>query len=611
MARRDGMSALISAAVLRLSARIADMADPLNGAGMAGMSGTLAYAPGTVGAFLAGLGRVVAETVAGVTPANYAFPPLDIRRYGAIGDDATNCNAAYTAAARTACCWFSDNLTAAAVYVPAGKFLITLNNFIGQFDFTTLPGVFNARYRFGIRGDGWASQIHWKPTGAGEAWMYDNGSAASANNRLVQPLFSRLRFTLDVTGLSAGGTVNGFRIFGSPGNATQGFKFDRCHFVGVDYPGSAIDIAKAGTLVALLGTVNASETSIRGCNVRGMKTLLDIGPNAEAVNHNLVNTDAEVMYGDVIKIAGGSNVTWHGGSVTMMSEAVSYLVAMRSTTAAFVGTHLFSGLRCEFNINTALTLTASRLFLLNTASVADPPSFRAKVTFHGCNFYPFTGGARDSIVVDAASQMVINFDGCDIFADHKIAASSSIAGLQAAFNGPYTTINFCRGSAVPFANVAYADANSAVRVSARDCNNTLDYDLTASGRSEARNGRNIPLKTATIRGSSWPDVGVPAAMRIVLPQGCLIKAVRFRKLAGGASATAYQLRATDDNAAVNYASSVAGAQNIVHEAQADNINVVADSAAKQAVNIITTGTNNGAAISTPMLAGDYVMVDYY
>jgi len=44
------------------------------------------------------LKRTDAEKAASVTPVNYAYPPGDVRRYGAVGDDSTDCTAAIQAA---------------------------------------------------------------------------------------------------------------------------------------------------------------------------------------------------------------------------------------------------------------------------------------------------------------------------------------------------------------------------------------------------------------------------------------------------------------------------------------------------------------------------------
>ncbi len=71
--------------------------------GSAGPS-LLAYTP--TASYAAGIGqflnkiyaRTADEVSAGVTPTNYEFPPGDVRRYGAIGDDSTNNDSAFNSA---------------------------------------------------------------------------------------------------------------------------------------------------------------------------------------------------------------------------------------------------------------------------------------------------------------------------------------------------------------------------------------------------------------------------------------------------------------------------------------------------------------------------------
>jgi hypothetical protein len=62
----------------------------------------------TVGAAL--WRRTDAEIAAGVTPTNYAYPPGDVRRYGAVGDNSTNCTTAFANA----------ELANDEIFIPAG-----------------------------------------------------------------------------------------------------------------------------------------------------------------------------------------------------------------------------------------------------------------------------------------------------------------------------------------------------------------------------------------------------------------------------------------------------------------------------------------------------------
>lgn len=105
-----------------LQASVADLpglaAD--EGAGMVGWSPTAAYGATTLGRFLSALlGRTAAEIAAAVTPTDYRYLPGNILRYGAVGDDATDCTAAITAAIAQ---WEEDG---SPVEIPAGIFRIS------------------------------------------------------------------------------------------------------------------------------------------------------------------------------------------------------------------------------------------------------------------------------------------------------------------------------------------------------------------------------------------------------------------------------------------------------------------------------------------------------
>jgi hypothetical protein len=64
--------------------------------------------------------RTAAEVSAGVTPVNYAYAPGDVRRYGAVGDDSTDCTAAFQAAIDQA-----DESNGSEVFIPQGTWLVT------------------------------------------------------------------------------------------------------------------------------------------------------------------------------------------------------------------------------------------------------------------------------------------------------------------------------------------------------------------------------------------------------------------------------------------------------------------------------------------------------
>ena len=624
------VGAAIDASQAAQNAATANVADVLKGAGLLGMSGALPYAAGTVGAFLAGLGRSVAEVAAGVTPLLYAYPPLDIRRYGATAGGAVPCDAALTAAIKVAACFALPSspaeYPAASVYVPPGDFLLVNNNPFGAVDFTTLPGASNARYYFGIRGDGQAARFIWRPTGATDAWLYDNGAAVSQNNRLILPCFDGIQVRLDVSGLSAGGTVNGFRCVGDAvGSAgvTQGLRFHKCKFVGAAYPATLADIAKTGTFIKLLGTLNASETLMVGCTIHGMRTALDIGTNNNAVNHTFVGTDIESMYGDVFKVAGGGCINVFGGSFSMMShDAQRYLVAVRLTSAVLAGTLNFTGIRLELNQTLALGDFSNILLIDATGQPSAFADTKGLIAFHSCNFYPVSRATPGYTVnLDAATSMAVTFDTCDGLdgTKHQVQIFGSKAGLRNANANTGTRLSFINGTAPAFGAVVYNSTDSVGMVSARNCRNTLDYDLTVSGRYHTTAGRNLPRKTATIYGTAWPDAGNNATMQIRLPQRSELDAVEFRKCANAGAATAgYRLAIVDGTSRV-YAQSAAAAQNTEHTASATNLRVLLDDTAvysagkvaAQDIYLLAVAGGLGSAQAVAMVPGDSARVHYY
>jgi hypothetical protein len=83
--------------------------------------------------------RTAAEIAAGVTPTNYAYPPGDVRRYGAVGDGTTNSTTALIAAAA------SVGVGGSVTFEPSGVYMI---------DADTASGVhFSGKTKFVVEGN--------------------------------------------------------------------------------------------------------------------------------------------------------------------------------------------------------------------------------------------------------------------------------------------------------------------------------------------------------------------------------------------------------------------------------------------------------------------------
>lgn len=104
-----------------IASDLASDSDATKGAQGLGIGMTLGYAAAnTVAYFLRGLlGRTAAEVSAGVTPSNYLHFPGDVRRYGAVGDDSTDCT---TALASAYAQWDAGG---APVYLSRGTYRVT------------------------------------------------------------------------------------------------------------------------------------------------------------------------------------------------------------------------------------------------------------------------------------------------------------------------------------------------------------------------------------------------------------------------------------------------------------------------------------------------------
>lgn len=85
--------------------------------------------------------RSVAEQSASVTPSSYAYPQIDVRRYGAVGDGSTDDTTAFTNAAAVA------GVIGGAVYVPGTDSHYKLTD-----EITLAAGA-------SVRGDGWGSRV--------------------------------------------------------------------------------------------------------------------------------------------------------------------------------------------------------------------------------------------------------------------------------------------------------------------------------------------------------------------------------------------------------------------------------------------------------------------
>lgn len=155
--------------------------------------------------------RTPAEILAGVTPTSFAYPELDMRRYGADLTGATSSDTAIANAMKVACPIFGTALNARYLYFPAGQYLLTVP--INATNTRTAATLQTDSLR--LYGDSAGGTIWIGKTGAGKAMIETTGAQ----------WLSMENITLQDPGTTGRSTVGIFQGVSNLLNETQNQKF--------------------------------------------------------------------------------------------------------------------------------------------------------------------------------------------------------------------------------------------------------------------------------------------------------------------------------------------------------------------------------------------------
>lgn len=318
-----------------------------------------------------------AESSAGVTPSNYVYPEGDVRRYGAVGDGATNDTAAFTSAVSVG----------VDIFVPEGDFLVT--------SFPTLTGDAN------ISGPGriTTASSHrrtWEIDTA-ETWYVNASTGDDSNdgktsgtpfltiNRAIQQLEPLLARGYQQTIQLADGTYTASDIAAGdmPRPAlvyiTNKYAAERSYSSGGDLYGSLVikGTSTAGTIiecganftygvyVSQVPNVALQDLTIRGDGVNAANSLvtahrgsyvqlLDVTVDGQGMAAQAIVAEA----GGVCEVTGGSTITDCTTNVVAFDES---LVVLSNTTAVSVpGTSNFGG-RGTITLNNTVDVQGASL----------------------------------------------------------------------------------------------------------------------------------------------------------------------------------------------------------------------------------------------------------
>jgi hypothetical protein len=451
---------------------------------------------------------------------------VSVKDFGAIGDGVTDDTTA-TQLAINYCVSFGYDKPK-ALYFPAGRYLLTANNVLGQWnsiDTSAYRGVFGLRL-FGDSGR--ASVLVLQNSGPTDRYFWDNYSGsgtAAANNSLLFPTFERIGFA----GLtSGGGKVHGFRAYGTPnGYPSQGMTFDQCYFSNM---GDVLQLS--GPNVA--SAVNADSNNFLGCFCLDCDRLI-YSDNSQAFVHNVIATNVEFYKIAAFEFVAGGSLEVVGGSYISTPSAISYLLKISPPTG--IGNYTsfkFIGVRTEMR-NT----NAKLLRLSGTDN-------DAVVSFDTCCFqWRDGGGIADALLLDAQSKFRLSFYECVFSGGDGVTWNNNGVANYWITSGPKPVATFANCSGVTRANITWQSNTLGFTRIVGD-GSGVNFEGGAFGLFVGNDTTNptITTKVAIGYGSYWPNSD-GNTLTCTVPIGSTIKAIYVKKGAHGRSSATYQLQVTD------------------------------------------------------------------
>lgn len=470
---------------------------------------------------------------------------VSVKDFGAVGDGVTDDTTAIVNAWKYVTAFDPiqlDERASKTLYFPPGIYLLTQNFWLNTATIT--PG-YTGRF-YTIEGAGMGQSIVvFKPTAA-NAWMYDQTQASSPTFAGLE--FRSIFFKFD-NSANGSSSVNGFKVNAASGSATQAFQFDAFRFIGVS----------STVFMYLGGTVNASENKFINCRFYTLSTLIDI-QNSEAVNHTLVATDVENVYGHIFVTKQAGNINWLGGSVIFADAAPSECSIINlggnvpATGTYTSSSHLFMGLRTE------LRAQYSRVLYVTDNNVPVP------VTFLACNFAKVDYN-QDFAKVTVSNNSYIAFRDCTLPQSSTGSkfrfTNNPTPTTQYTGNGlikSYVLFDRCRSAGDQTVNEPYADFSQVTDsdiyqgqvveyVGCENIPNAPSYGLRyrAARTDNPVNGNLTPFRGYEFPyGNGTVAAGTANYFNLTIPHGAFVEKVQVSRAVFAAHSTVdYEIELVD------------------------------------------------------------------
>jgi hypothetical protein len=508
-----------------------------------------------------------------------AIAPTNVKVFGAKGDGTTDDSTAIKDALNFMFSG-SDYKQNRDLYFPAGNYLVTSNNVMGQW--SSSPAY---RQHVTFIGAGrYSSAITFKPGGSTAKYLYDGESGGvGIAQQLLFVLFEKLGFICDDTGMS-GGSVNLFKEFPVVGAPTQNFMFRDCYFQGATtYPGTVLEVR---------GITNGSENSFHNCRANGMQHII-YSTNPQNVNNYAFGCDWEGCTSDIYYFSGGGQLTHVGGSVVWTPASAAYVLNSDAPAGGLTTNYNVYGLKVESN-------TASAR-LVNVAGANNS----SRIAFRDCDFGVTAGGDRTSVSVLPDSTASVLFDHCRFVGqsgEHLMEFKAAItANYQFSTHAnAQIELRNCWILRTMQDNVTWG-ANALGLFRIRDAQQTggsatgqsgvaMDCDMTNLGQVHPRSSNGAAVKSHTGYTTYWPDAtfntdGADAAVK--LPVNSMVKSIKVRKVASSGSATTYRLAVINSDGTYTYGITTAAAQNTQHDFTDAAVWRKAASGVNQTIRVVT------------------------
>lgn len=271
------------------------------------------------------------------------------------------------------------------VFIPAGTYAVA--------DSCLTPTLGSAALGLEVWGEG-KSRTKLVLEGASTSYFYNNVSNGTTSMFMT---FKDLGFYGKTTGPArheVDTNLNGFRLYGP---IDQHFRFVRCYFQSLNGVWTSV------------GGNNASEIGFTDCKITHVHDYVVLLENNQALNINFMNTDVEIIWGDVVRCSGtgGGAINFTMGSIIIQSHDDGtnvYQGCLVRANAYISGCVTFMGCRIEIRSDTRLGVPGDVTLLDGTGGMVQL-NFISSTTF----ITP-TSGAFETVRVK--SDQFVGFDKC-------------------------------------------------------------------------------------------------------------------------------------------------------------------------------------------------------